>query len=341
MPESSRTGSPRLSVVMPVHNALPFLDAAIESILSQSFSDFEFVILDDASSDGSLAHLREWAEKDRRIRLIEQKANLGPAASSDRVARAAVAPLVARMDADDISCPERLERQVRLLAERPDVGLVGSLYETIDRTGTVIRGPERWRLAANSAFAPFVHGSIMYRREIFDRIGGYRVRCEYWEDEDLFTRFAAEARVVVLSEPLYRYRQSPVSTRIASARDRVEGGANLMFRCKDRMAIGEGYEDLLDRPPSGKIDPRVFIATGSVELWSGRRPHLFRRLLRKGRLSLDRRTVGALAWTAWASIHPSSLRSALQALAWGRNSTAPPQSGEVEWAPAPASRKRR
>src|SRR5258708_11231113 len=98
-------GTPRVSVVMPVHNVLPYLDAAVASILRQTFEDFEFVILDDASTDGSTGRLRQWASRDARIRLLEAKRNLGPARSSDRVARAASAPIVARMDADDISYP--------------------------------------------------------------------------------------------------------------------------------------------------------------------------------------------------------------------------------------------
>src|SRR4051794_20662021 len=98
---------PKVSVVMPVHNAMPFLDIAVASILGQSFEDFEFVILDDASTDGSTERLREWAARDPRIRLIEEKRNLGPALSSERVAVAARAALVARMDADDISHRDR------------------------------------------------------------------------------------------------------------------------------------------------------------------------------------------------------------------------------------------
>src|SRR3954447_9691746 len=95
--------APGVSVVMPVRNALPYLDAAVESILGQTFRDFEFVILDDASTDGSTERLRHWASRDARIRLLEESRNLGPVLSSERVARAARAPVVARMDADDIS----------------------------------------------------------------------------------------------------------------------------------------------------------------------------------------------------------------------------------------------
>src|SRR5204863_1400712 len=138
--------TPQVSVVMPVHNALPYLDAAVESILGQSFEDFEFVILDDASTDGSTEQLREWASKDSRIRLIEVSSNLGPAASSDRVARAARASIVARMDADDISYPERLADQLAVLQRHPDVGVVGGLYDIIDAAGRIIRGPELSRL---------------------------------------------------------------------------------------------------------------------------------------------------------------------------------------------------
>src|SRR3954452_4959541 len=112
--------TPRVSVVMPVRNAMPYLDIAAESILGQTFADFEFVILDDASTDGSTERLRVWADRDPRIRLIEERKNLGPAVSSQRVAQAARAPIVARMDADDISYPQRLADQLAVLVNHPD-----------------------------------------------------------------------------------------------------------------------------------------------------------------------------------------------------------------------------
>src|SRR3954452_11229500 len=111
--------TPRVSVVMPVRNAMPYLDIAAESILGQTFQNFEFVILDDGSTDGSTERLREWAMRDPRIRLLEEKHNLGPALSSERVARAARAPVVARMDADDVSHPRRLEEQLDVLDNFP------------------------------------------------------------------------------------------------------------------------------------------------------------------------------------------------------------------------------
>src|SRR5690349_22832239 len=104
---------------MPVHNAMPHLDAAMRSILGQTHRDFEFVIYDDASTDGSTEALREWAVRDNRIRLFEGKDNLGPVGSSMFVVQHSTGSLIARMDADDVSLPGRLERQVALLRERP------------------------------------------------------------------------------------------------------------------------------------------------------------------------------------------------------------------------------
>jgi glycosyltransferase involved in cell wall biosynthesis len=304
---------------MPVHDALPYLDEAIESILGQTYSDFEFVILDDASTDGSANKLAEWALRDRRIRLVHAEHNLGPALSSQRVASEASAPIVARMDADDIAHPERLAEQLRVLRRHPEVGLVASLYEVIDPDGRLLRQAEPWRLVRHSVFAPFAHGTIMYRRALSERIGGYRAACEFWEDHDFVSRMSAIADVMVIPHALYKFRQSLVSTRVASDRDRVERAVDLMYRSLDRFALGSDYEDLLSQENTGKFDPRVFVALGFLVLWAGERPRLFRRLLERGRLSADFNSLSALVWTAWASLNPSTLRAFMRLLRVARN----------------------
>ena len=298
---------------MPVHNGLPHLDEAIESILVQTFDDFEFVIVDDASTDGSRERLRDWARRDGRIRLIELDDKLGPAMSSDRAAREAKTPIVARMDADDVSSPERLARQFAVLRDNPDCGLVASLCEIIDESGSLIRGPEPWRLARRSWLAPFAHGAIMYRRAVFDGLGGYRHECVYWEDQDLIARFAAASKILVIPQSLYQVRQTGTSTRAISDQRHLEGAMNLAYTSVDRLNCQTGYEDLLSgRSRDSKVDPRVFVALGSLTLWTGNRPRLFLRFLRRGKLRPDARTLAALGWTAWASLSPSSLRAFLQ-----------------------------
>jgi glycosyltransferase involved in cell wall biosynthesis len=133
-----------LSVVMPVRNAMPHLDEAVRSILNQSLGTFEFVILDDASSDGSTERLREWAKKDSRIRLFEVKHNLGPVGSSAFVVAHSNSAIIARMDADDVCSHERLQQQFDLLRTHPKVGLVGTLFEMIDGSGRRTRETDVW-----------------------------------------------------------------------------------------------------------------------------------------------------------------------------------------------------
>lgn len=312
--------SPRVSVVMPVHNAMPYLDIAVESILGQTLQSFEFVILDDGSTDGSTERLREWAERDPRIRLIEEKRNLGPALSSQRVACAATAPVVARMDADDVSYRRRLEEQLEVLDTFSDVGVVGGLYDIIDASGRKIRGPEAWRLVHPASVPPFGNGPLMYRREVFDKVGGYRRQCEFWEDHDLIIRMGAVSKIMIVPHAVYQVRQSPVSTRFASEQRRVERALDLMYRCRRRLEQHRAYDDLLDAPRDelAKIDPRVFISAGSTALWSGGKPRLFRKLLKRGDLRFDLRTLGALVWTAWASAEPRTLRVFIRSLLLGR-----------------------
>ena len=322
---------------MPVHNAGEYLDASVRSILGQSLTDFEFVILDDGSTDGSLEALRRWARSDGRIRLIENERRSGAAHSSNRVARAASAPLIARMDADDVAEPTRLERQAKVLGDHPDAVLIGALSETIDDRGRRVRPADYGRLVRPSAFAPFGHSAIMFRKAAFERVGGYRAAAEKWEDIDLYLRLAAEGRILVLAEPLVRVRQTGRSTRSMDGETRLERSMALLYRAVDRYERGGSYEDLLDGPAEdGRLDPGLFIACGAGALWSGRRPGVYRRLRASGALRADRASLKALLWSAWAETSPRSLRAALRGLLALRNFRARRRlagADMVEWRP--------
>src|SRR5947209_7771425 len=126
--------APRLSVVMPVYNAASVVREAIESILNQTFSDFEFIIVDDGSTDDSGKILREYAGRDDRIRLYTQE-NHGLVASLNRYCRLANGRYIARMDADDISLPRRFEKQFHFLEAHPEVGILGTWIQDIDENG--------------------------------------------------------------------------------------------------------------------------------------------------------------------------------------------------------------
>src|SRR4051794_24175094 len=131
---------PQLSVVLPVRDAMPYLPESVDSILGQTHRDFEFVILDDASTDGSSEYLARQAAADARIRLHRSEAPLGAVAVGNRAVALTSAPLVARMDGDDVSEPTRFERQLEVLAAKPDAVLVGTLADGIDAAGRRVRG---------------------------------------------------------------------------------------------------------------------------------------------------------------------------------------------------------
>ncbi len=306
-----------LSVVMPVHNTLPYLDEAVRSILDQTHCDFEFVIGDDGSTDGSTERLSEWAALDPRIRLLSRRDNLGPAGSSNWVVGEARGSLIARMDADDVAHPDRLRRQLQLLADHPDAVLTGSPPIGIDRHSRVVREQTRWVIGLSGFNAPFAHGSIMYRRAAFERVGGYRLECEYWEDIDLYLRMASVGRVLVLPDALYFYRFADTSTRLTSAKARVEAAVELMLRCRDRYERGDDYDSLLadparGRPLAARSRPLVFLSSTVGRIWSGASPGILGRMIRHASLPRDRES--AIIWiiVLWGSVSARTLRYVLR-----------------------------
>ena len=302
-----------ISVVMPVYNAVPYLDHSIRSILDQTFENFEFVIGDDGSTDESSQLLADWARRDSRIKLYRSDRNLGPVGSSNWVVSKATSPLIARMDADDEAYPDRLERQLEVLQRHPDIGLVGSLSESIDGDGNVILPGDRSLVLNRSLFAPFAHGSIMMRSSLFDRVGGYRDACIFWEDLDLYLRCARVEKVAVLASVLYRFRYALTSTRVRSDQDDLAAAIDLMLRCVAATERGLGYDALLSlkarRRPGEKLMASTFMSVGSARLWRRLPSGVLGAMLRRATLGPDRASARALLWALWAGISPGSLRS--------------------------------
>jgi len=304
---------------MPVHNALPYLDESIGSILNQTFTDFELVILDDASTDGSTERLRKWARQDERIRLYESPHNLGPSGSSNFVVHQSCASIIARMDADDISHPERLRRQLEVIESHPEVALVGTLYEGIDSSGRRVRPRDRWRLARRTVFPPFPHGSVMFRRQVFEEVGGYREKCAGWEDQDIFLRIRERWKIVVLSDTLYHYRfQVNSVTGGANTLQRTTQVIGMWQRCLAEFNRGGDYTRLLDevngndRHHNALADALYF--RGSMRLWAGHRPGILGLMCRQKSFGLGPRTLRTFVWATWAAISPSSLRLFLRSI---------------------------
>ena len=289
--------TPLVSVVMPVHNARPFLDQSIASILNQSLGDFEFVILDDASSDGSDELLRNWSQRDSRIVVHQSPNRLGPTGSSNLVVSKAKAPIVARMDADDVSHPDRLLRQLAIMNRHADVAVVGTLSDGIDASGRLVRPRDRWRLVRRSTFCPFPHGSAMFRRKAFDDIGGYRERCLDGEDQDLFRRMAVIGRIVTLPEVLYSYRYHLTNATFAIHAREPESNSSI---------------------PSGNMAANLY-SLGAMRLWAGYSPDILQAMLADKSLRFDSGTLKILTWASWGSLSPGSLRYFLRSIIRARD----------------------
>jgi glycosyltransferase involved in cell wall biosynthesis len=233
---------PRISVIMSVYNAERHLADAIRSILNQTFTDFEFLIVNDGSRDSSAAIMDAFAESDPRIRVIRQE-NRGLIASLNRMLDEARAPLVARMDADDISLPTRFERQIAFLSEHTDHGVVGTNTHELDEGGIIFECSDLHPLdhfgiaTAMEYRSPICHPSVMMRRDAILAVGGYRRPYTHCEDYDLWLRLLERTRLANLPDRLLLYRRSPGQV---SARHEIDQkiGAALAWAAHLERAAG-------------------------------------------------------------------------------------------------------
>ena len=206
---------PLVSVVLPVYNCEEYLGEAIESILSQTFASFEFIIIDDGSKDRSAEVMKEF--QDERIRIVQQS-NQGLAATLNRGIALARGQYIARQDQDDLSYPERLARQVAHMEAHPDCVLLGTWAQILEVDRPVDRfhrhpvdeAELRYLMLFNN---PFVHSSVMLRKQAVQQVGGYTTDPERQppEDFELWSRLSRVGQVANIGEVLLAYREIPGS----------------------------------------------------------------------------------------------------------------------------------
>jgi glycosyltransferase involved in cell wall biosynthesis len=229
---------PAISILLPVRNEESLLPAALDSICRQSVTSWELVCVDDCSDDATPRILAEASRSDRRIRLVPTPGRgLVPALNAGLAA--CRAPLVARMDGDDISHPRRLERQAAALAGDPALDLVACGFRHFPRQiiGIGMQAYESWQnsLLSHEAIvrdlfveSPFVHPSVMFRKSVVEAVGGYRDQ-GWAEDYDLWLRLAAAgARFARVQEALFFWRERPER----ATRTMTEYSADAFRRCK-------------------------------------------------------------------------------------------------------------
>ncbi len=200
---------PEVTVLMAVHNDGRYIKKAVQSIMDQTFEDFEFLIIDDGSSDDSIEILKGF--NDPRIRLISNEKNMGFTRTLNRGLSLARGRYIARMDADDLSLPTRLQEQVAFVKKNPSYGLVGTSYRYIDEQGRQIiekklartnREIKKALLKTNQ----FAHASVMFTAQAIETVGPYRDFFTYSQDYDLFLRISEKFHVYNIPAILMEWR---------------------------------------------------------------------------------------------------------------------------------------
>ncbi len=286
-------GEPVISVIMPVYNAERYVGEAVRSILGQTRGDFELIIVDDGSTDGSGAILRGLAGKDGRIQLVS-RANTGLTRALNEAAGLARGEFLARMDADDVAMAERLARQVEYMEGHGDCVAVGGAAACMTAEGWEI---DTWlppgeheeidRLHIEGLGTGLAHPAVLMRREAFERAGGYRAECEPAEDLDLWLRLAeGGGRLGNVREVVLRYRMHVGSVLMVRRRAQWERTWEVIGAARARR----GLAAIVPAAWGGDAD----VAERTRRMWVGR-------ALLAGHYGTARRVAWQNLWEAGVS----------------------------------------
>lgn len=293
------TASDLVSVIVPSYNMAHFLPQAVQAALEQSYTNFEVLIVDDGSTDNTPEVVRQW-QHNPRVR-VHRQVNGGLSHSRNEGIARTSGPLIALLDADDIWVPEKLARQVALFQGRPEVGVVYSGWQRMDRDGRPLpTGPARLHRGWVSGallienFVPA--SSAVVRRECFERCGGFDVALKTGEDYDMWLRLSPHYQFDFVAEPTIRYRiwGGQMST---DYRARYATGIRTMQRFLDNNP------DAVNRAVVRRAWAHTYTGRGNVTLWRGRDR---RGALRDYRRALSFRPV---YWPAWRAILRSFITS--------------------------------
>ena len=205
--------SPKISVLMSVYNGSNYLRESIESIINQTFSDFEFIIINDSSTDNTGEIISEYAQKDDRIKVFNNEENIGLTKSLNKGLNFARGEYIARQDADDVSLAQRFERQVAVLDRNPEAVLISCELEVINSEGAFVKKEERscdpqlvpWYLMFYNHIGG--HSQVIFRAKTARELGGYSEAHRYSQDYEFWCRLAKTGDIIILPEVLHQLRR--------------------------------------------------------------------------------------------------------------------------------------
>ncbi len=238
--------NPKVSVVMSIHNEEKYIKKAVDSILNQTYEDYEFIIINDGSTDRTQNILESYT--DNRLRIVKQE-NLGLTRSLNRGIKLAGGEYIARMDGNDISLPERFEKQVEIFNINKKVGLVGSFVEHIDENGNYIKlysYPTKNEEIKKVLWSdcPLCHSSAMFRKECIEKVGYYREKIGPAEDYDMWFRISEHFDVENIADPLHKVRIKSEGISIDRKFDQIRSSLLVRMLADERKRYGK---DNLDR----------------------------------------------------------------------------------------------
>lgn len=243
----STVKKPRVSVIMPAYNAARYVREAVQSILDQTFTDFEFLIIDDGSTDGTPEVL--FSFRDNRMNISVNRRNLGMAANLNALLQTARGEYLVRMDADDISLPRRIETLVMFMDAHPDVGVCGSLTRNIGYHAGLVsrRFCESAEVYANLLFGTSLsHPSVIMRRDVFIKHNlRYDAAFNPADDYDLWCRAATVTKLTNVPKVLLHYRVHPESISSVRAAERQRHAEEIRLRQLHTLGLSPSHEEVL------------------------------------------------------------------------------------------------
>lgn len=214
---------------MPVYNAVDFVGEAIQSVIDQTYRNYKFIIIDDCSTDGSQTVIKNYIKKDKRIIFLKNNTNVGVVKSLNLGLRLADGGFIARIDADDIWLPNKLEKQIRRMMVEPTLGLLGTAKMLIDEKGEPITKKNELKFFNNTEIRRnilkhnlFCHSSVIYRSEVIKKIGYYNEEFHNTEDYEFWIRIISKYDVEILKEPLVYYRIYPGMISLMRRKEQIK-----------------------------------------------------------------------------------------------------------------------
>lgn len=259
---------PLVSVIMPMFNGERFVAKSIESILAQTFTDFEFIIVDDGSHDRSVEIANAYAEHDERIRVVKLERNLGSADARNQGIAVASGEFIAAMDCDDLSLPQRLQSQIDFLRRNAKIGVLGTGAQAVNEDLKPLYPfnlPEGHALIAFNLFVGsfFIHPTVMMRRALLESVGGYKPSQRTANDVELWSRLMWRTRFANLPDRLLLYRfhdaQNHRSRDAAGKEQAWEVRARLLKRLwgEAPLATLHRFERMRQDETLGPLDRRL------------------------------------------------------------------------------------